>query len=71
MDRNWMIQARNEKGLTKSELAKNVDVVRSYITEIEKGNKTPSGKVALKLSRILEVNMERFFEEEHEHVVET
>ncbi|WP_170289790.1 helix-turn-helix transcriptional regulator [Cytobacillus depressus] len=66
MEREWMIEARKELGFSKSELAKEVKVVRSYITEIEKGNKSPSGKLALKLSRVLKVRMEKFFEEELE-----
>ena len=53
MEREWMIEARKALGLSKSELAKEVRVVRSYISEIEKGNKSPSGKLALKLSREL------------------
>ncbi|USK72658.1 helix-turn-helix transcriptional regulator [Peribacillus asahii] len=64
MERIWMVEARESKGFSKSDLAKKTKVVRSYISEIEKGNKTPSGKVALKLSRILDLNMERFFEDE-------
>ncbi|USK77730.1 helix-turn-helix transcriptional regulator [Peribacillus frigoritolerans] len=70
MERKWMIEARELKGLSKSDLAKQIKVVRSYIHGIENGAKTPSGKVALKLSRILDVKMERFFEDQLEEELE-
>lgn len=72
-ERTWLSEARQSKGLSKSDLAKEVRVGRSYISEIEKGNKTPSGKRALKISRVLGVNMEKFYEEDlaHEELQQT
>lgn len=66
MERLWLIKARELKGLSVSELAARMGVVRSYISQIEKGTKTPSGKFALKLSRYLNVKMEKFFEDDVE-----
>ncbi|USK77808.1 helix-turn-helix domain-containing protein [Peribacillus frigoritolerans] len=39
MERKWMIEARELKGLSKSDLAKQIKVVRSYIHGIENGAK--------------------------------
>lgn len=62
--REWLSKAREDKGLTKTELAKRIKVVKSYISALENGDKNPSGKVALKLSYVLDVPMEKFFESE-------
>lgn len=64
--RDWFTKAREEKGYSKSDLAKKIKVVKSYITAIENGEKNPSGKVALKLSIVLGINMEKFYENEIE-----
>lgn len=66
MNRMWMVEARKEKGLTVTELANEMNVCRSHITQIEKGDKSPSGKLGLKLSRLLDVKLEKFYEYEVE-----
>lgn len=64
--RIWMVQKRLEKDLTQIELAKKVNVSNRTISEIERGNRHPSGKLAKRLADILEVNMDKFYEDEDE-----
>lgn len=61
--RIWMVQKRLEKDLTQTELAKLVNVSNRTISEIERGNRNPSAKLAKRLADILEVNMEKFYDE--------
>lgn len=64
--RIWMVQKRLEKDLTQIELAKLVNVSNRTISEIERGNRRPSGKLAKRLADVLEVKMEMFYEDEDE-----
>lgn len=64
--RIWMIQKRLEKDLTQIELAKKVNVSNRTISEIERGNRHPSGKLAKRLADVLEVEMEMFYKDEDE-----
>jgi len=64
--RIWMVKHRLEKDLTQVELAKKVNISNRTISEIERGNRNPSGKLAKKLADVLEVDMSKFFEEENE-----
>lgn len=62
--RIWMVQKRLEKDLTQLELAKIVDISNRTISEIERGNRHPSGKLAKRLADVLEIDMSLFFEDE-------
>lgn len=64
--RIWMVQKRLEKDLTQIELAKKVNVSNRTISEIERGHRHPSGKLAKRIADILEVNMDKFYEDEDE-----
>ena len=64
--RLWMVQKRLEKGMTQQELAERVNVSNRSISEIERGNRNPSGKLAKRLAKELGVSMEAFFEDEEE-----
>jgi transcriptional regulator with XRE-family HTH domain len=64
MKRDFMIEARKELKMNQEQLAKKLNVGKSYISEIENGNSTPSGKLAYKISKELNFSMEKFFEEE-------
>lgn len=62
--RDWLINARKEKGMKQHEFAKEVKIAKSYLSAIESGERTPSGYTALKISKALNFPMERFYEEE-------
>jgi DNA-binding XRE family transcriptional regulator len=62
--RIWMTQRRKERNLTQVELAKIVNVSNRTISDIERGYKNPSGRLAMKLSDVLGVDMRKFFEDE-------
>lgn len=64
--RIWMVQKRLEKDLTQIELAKQVNISNRTISEIERGNRHPSGKLAKRLADVLEVEMDMFYEDEDE-----
>lgn len=59
-----MVQKRLEKDLTQIELAKKVNVSNRTISEIERGTRYPSGKLAKRLADVLEVEMEMFYKDE-------
>ena len=46
---------RHEKGLTQEQLSERVDVVRSYICTLEKGDRQPSLQMILRLADALGV----------------
>jgi len=46
---------RKEYNLTQNELATKVGISRSYISDIETGRLIPSGKIILKLNKILPI----------------
>jgi transcriptional regulator with XRE-family HTH domain len=60
--RGWLKEARKRKGLTQQEVSEGANISRSYYAEIENGTKTPSGKIAIKISKFLGIKSEKFFE---------
>lgn len=60
--RNWLIELRMKKNLSRSEFARNLGISRVFLYEIEKGKKNPSGRVALKISKELGFDMKKFYE---------
>lgn len=64
--REWLINARKDRGFKQNEFASEVGLSKNYLSAIESGDRTPSGKAALKISRALGFPMERFFEEEND-----
>ena len=62
MKRNFLREARKDRGFTMRDVAARVDISPGYYSMIEHGQKTPSGSVAVKLSKLLGVPLERFFE---------
>ena len=63
--RDWLIAARKAKGYsTQAEFAKALNIAKSYLSAIENGERTPSGKTALKIADALDVKMEMFFKNE-------
>lgn len=59
--RGWLIEARKEKGMIQEDVARLSGISRSYYTEIERGVKNPSGKVAVRISKILNIKPDEFF----------
>lgn len=62
--RIWLVQKRVEKELTQIELGKLVNASNRTISEIERGNRNPSGKLARKIANVLKFDMELFFNDE-------
>ncbi len=58
---NRLLEMRKAKNLTQIELAEAVSVTRQTIISIEKGNYVPSVLLAIRLSRVLEVEVEKLF----------
>ncbi|MCJ0953531.1 helix-turn-helix transcriptional regulator [Mammaliicoccus sciuri] len=61
MKNKWLIDKRNELGLTQQDLANKTGVHRSYIAMIEKGTRTPSVTVAKKIAKEINVEWVIFF----------
>lgn len=59
--KNNLKQARTEKGMSQSELAKTVGVSRNTISSIETGQFSPTAKLALILCIALDKKFEELF----------
>lgn len=59
--KNRLRKFRLEKGLTQQELAQAIGVSRQTIIALERGDSTPSVKVALKLADLFGLKLERIF----------
>lgn len=64
MKRTWLIEARKEKGFNQKEFAKEINIAKSYLSAIENGERTPSGHIALRISKAIGYPMEKFYEGE-------
>lgn len=60
--RIFLRDARKSRDYTMREVAELVGISPGYYSLIEHGKKTPSGKVAARLSKLLGVPLEKFFE---------
>jgi len=47
--RKWLVEIREERGLTQEEAANKSDIERSYYNMIERGKRRPSVEVAQKI----------------------
>lgn len=52
---------RNLLGITQDELANELNISRQFISSIERGTKLPSIKLAFKISKILDVELNKLF----------
>lgn len=64
MNRKWLKEYREARGLTQEETAFLSGIARSYYTHIEQGTKTPSVEVAKSIAKTLKFNWVIFFESE-------
>ncbi len=53
---------RNENGYTQEKLSFEAEISADYISEIERGKKTPSLKRLFKIADVLKVPVNKFFE---------
>lgn len=59
-------KARKERDITQTELAKVLGTVQSIITDIERGRRTPSKAIAMKLAEYFNTNAEYWLDEKAE-----
>ncbi|MBR1604851.1 MAG: DNA (cytosine-5-)-methyltransferase [Alphaproteobacteria bacterium] len=65
---NNVAKIRKEKHITQIELAKIAGISRTYLSKIEKNTVTPSIVIAMKLSKMLNVSIDKLFMDiEHNH----
>lgn len=67
--KKWLIEYREKKKFSQSDLASMVDVSREYISMIETGNRNPSVAVAKKIGKALGFKWELFFKENSNEVL--
>lgn len=66
--RNRLKQIRSEKGITQEELAKAVGITRPYLSDIERGIKTPGGHIIIRIANYFKLPVEEiFFENDVNH----
>jgi transcriptional regulator with XRE-family HTH domain len=47
--RPWLRQARHDRGLTMAEFAEAIGMSKAYVSEIERGLRTPAGEMAYRI----------------------
>lgn len=60
--RTWLKDLRISQDVTQENLAKETEVSRAYITQIELGNRDPSVKTAKKIAEVLDFDWTKFYE---------
>lgn len=63
MNRAWLTEYREKRGLQQLEVARMAGISRSYYSSIEGGHRIAPGAVALKISKVLGCPMELFYTE--------
>jgi putative transcriptional regulator len=58
----WRQRQRHGKGVSRAQLARKVDVSRSYITRIEQGKRQPSVRVMFRIAKYFGCKLEDVFE---------
>ena len=58
---NRIAELRKNKGLAQEELAKRANITRPYLSDIERGRKTPGAEIASKICRELGETFEDVF----------
>lgn len=66
--RNNLKEYRSKLGVNQTEMGKLAGVSRQTISQIERGDYSPSVTLALKLAKICQVSVEDIFEYEEEQV---
>ncbi len=61
--RHWLIQARQEKGKTRPQIARELNVSSQIIQYWESGQRTPSPPIAKMYAQILGFEWTRFYED--------
>ncbi len=61
MKRQWLIDARESKGLTQAQLSKLIDTTVQTISNYETGFRQPKPYIAKKLGKILEIDWTKFY----------
>ncbi len=54
-------QRRKEKGYSQEELSEKIDISPRHMCTIENGNSVPSIETFLKIARVLEIDVNKFF----------
>lgn len=61
--RDWLVNKRNELGLTQEKVANKAGIARTTYAMIEQNNRTPSVNVAKRIAKALGINWTLFFED--------
>ncbi|QIB26063.1 helix-turn-helix transcriptional regulator [Caloranaerobacter azorensis] len=60
----WLREKRLSRNMTQEQLAKEVGISRTMITELENGNAKPSVKTAKAIAKVLDFSWTLFFDKE-------
>jgi DNA-binding XRE family transcriptional regulator len=61
MLKNFVSELRQRNGMSKSELARKIDVCPSYVTRLEKNDIQPSGEVMFRIAHHFKCRIEDVF----------
>lgn len=60
--RDFMRDARQQRKLTMQQAADQLDVSVGYYSMLEHGQRTPSGHVAVRISKLFGIPLEKFYD---------
>lgn len=60
--RKWLIEMRQERGITQKVMSESVGISQPAYCNIENGERRPSVDTAIRIGEILEFDWTRFFE---------
>jgi transcriptional regulator with XRE-family HTH domain len=60
LKRDWLIEARKAKKLSRPQVGRALEISASYIEKIESGDRDPSLDIAFKLSELLGTDINKF-----------
>lgn len=61
--RTWLIACRKARGLTQQEIANAIGISQQTYAQYETGARNPRPKIALKISKVFKVDLEKFYNE--------
>ena len=68
--RIWLITKRLEKNMTQTDVAKELGISNRAVSDYELGKRTPTGKIAYRLSKLLDFDMELFYKDQDQNEAE-
>lgn len=61
--RTWLVDIRNNKGMTQAEVAEKAQISQPSLCDIERGNNTPKPDTAKRIASVLDFPWTKFYDQ--------